>query len=77
MRFLRSLLARVRAWMSTTRDAGTVEPARLLWLSPAILREVTPHGVRVYSLCGGCGARMDRSATLCEECAQGQHPTAF
>jgi hypothetical protein len=33
-------------------------------------RDVTPHGVRFYSLCGDCGARLNASATLCDECAQ-------
>jgi hypothetical protein len=35
-----------------------------------IHREVTANGVRVFSLCGSCGARLNASATLCEECAQ-------
>jgi hypothetical protein len=35
-----------------------------------IHREVTPHGVRVFSLCGDCGAMLQASATLCDECAQ-------
>jgi hypothetical protein len=35
-----------------------------------ILRDVTPHGVRVYSLCGSCGAHLSASATLCEACAR-------
>jgi len=35
-----------------------------------IHREVTPNGVRVFSLCGCCGASLQASATLCEECAQ-------
>ena len=34
-----------------------------------IHREVTAAGVRVFSLCGGCGARLNASATLCDECA--------
>jgi ribosomal protein L40E len=38
--------------------------------SVAIHRDVTPNGVRVYSLCASCGARLHASATLCEECAQ-------
>ena len=37
---------------------------------PAIHREVTPNGVRVFSLCADCGAQLNASATLCEECAQ-------
>jgi hypothetical protein len=35
-----------------------------------IHREVTPNGVRVFSLCAGCGAMLQASATLCDECAQ-------
>ena len=37
---------------------------------PPIHRDVSANGVRVFSLCGGCGARLQTSATLCEECAQ-------
>ena len=35
-----------------------------------ILRDVTPQGVRVYSLCGSCGASLAASATLCDACAR-------
>jgi hypothetical protein len=35
-----------------------------------ILRDVSRHGVRVYSLCGCCGAHLSASATLCEACAR-------
>lgn len=35
-----------------------------------IHRDVTPNGVRVYSLCGDCGTQLQASATLCDECAQ-------
>ena len=42
----------------------------LMALRPAIHRDVTPSGVRVYSLCGSCGTRLETSATLCEDCAQ-------
>jgi hypothetical protein len=38
--------------------------------SRPILRDVTPHGVRVYSLCGSCGAHLAASATLCDACAR-------
>lgn len=41
----------------------------LIAFQAAIHREVTSSGVRVYSLCGSCGARLEASATLCEECA--------
>lgn len=36
----------------------------------SIHREVTPHGVRVFSLCNSCGTTLQASATLCDECAQ-------
>jgi hypothetical protein len=42
----------------------------LVTLERPILREVTPHGVRVSSLCASCGAQLAASATLCESCAQ-------
>ncbi len=77
MRLLRSILARMRAWRLKRRSEGTTEPLLLLQFGPSIYRDVTPCGVRVYSLCGGCGARLESSATLCEECAQGPHPSAF
>lgn len=81
MLVLRSFLARVRAWymravgrtLTIGIDVTTLVPAT----GQGILRDVTPNGVRVYSLCGGCGARLQCSATLCEECAQGPHTSTF
>jgi predicted amidophosphoribosyltransferase len=35
-----------------------------------ILRDVSRNGVRVYSLCGSCGAQLAASATLCDACAR-------
>jgi hypothetical protein len=73
MSSLLQLVNRVRAWrgwrtlrrpsdtLLTLGGAPTVRP---------ILREVTPHGVRVYSLCGSCGAHLGASATLCDTCAR-------
>ena len=81
MRFLRSMFARARAWYM--RVTGRVELDLELdaWTfastGPLLYRDVTQQGVRVYSLCGSCGARMECSATLCEECAQGPHTSAF
>ena len=77
MQFLRSIVARIRAWWLSRTTKPVVTPAALLSFGASIHRDVTPNGVKFYSLCGGCGARLDCSATLCEECAQGQHPTAF
>jgi hypothetical protein len=74
MQLFRQFLARVRAWRAARRALNT--PADILTLvafqtfQTGIHREVTPSGVRVFSLCGTCGARLEASATLCEECAQ-------
>lgn len=76
MGFLRSILARIRAWRER-RTVKVVVPTLPLTFGASIHRDVTRNSVKFYSLCGGCGARLDCSATLCEECAQGQHPTAF
>jgi hypothetical protein len=76
MRFIRSIMARFRAWQMKRK--GLVDGSSLLLsFGPSIHRDVTPHGVRVYSVCGGCGARLECSATLCEECAQGPHTSTF
>lgn len=77
MQYLRSILARFRAWRLRKQVGIATGPFLLLSFGPSIYRDVTPTGVRVYSLCGGCGARLERSATLCEECAQGPHTSAF
>ena len=77
MQHLRSFLTRIRAWWSKKRAGKVVRPSLPLSFGASIHRDVTPQGVRFYSLCGGCGAKLACSATLCEECAQGPHPTAF
>ncbi len=77
MRYLRSILARFRAWQMRRKIGNAVGPFLLHSFGPSIYRDVTRNGVRVYSLCGGCGARLPCSATLCEECAQGPHTSAF
>ena len=77
MRYLRSILARFLAWRLQKRLRTAAGPSLLLSFGPSIYRDVTSNGVRVYSLCGGCGARLECSATLCEECAQGPHTSAF
>jgi hypothetical protein len=77
MRFLRSIVARFRAWRLKKRGITLARPTLLLSFGASIHRDVTPAGVKFYSLCGGCGARLDCSATLCEECAQGPHPSTF
>ena len=77
MQFLRSIVARIRAWRFGKRTDKVAVPSALLSFGASIDRDVTPTGVKFYSLCGGCGARLDCSATLCEECAQGPHPSTF
>jgi hypothetical protein len=77
MRFLRSLAARVRAWYRKAVGREATRVSFVPALGQGLLRDVTPNGVRVYSLCGGCGARLECSATLCEECAQGPRTSTF
>ncbi|HEY7233573.1 MAG TPA: hypothetical protein VH539_05450 [Gemmatimonadaceae bacterium] len=72
MQLLRQFIARIQAWRAARRAMRikTTDVLPLIALQAAIHREVTPSGVRVYSLCGSCGARLEASATLCEDCAQ-------
>jgi len=73
MRFLRGLFARLRAWKMrrfSPRGIVPIAPYDFAISMASIRRDVTPNGVRVYSLCGGCGTELHASATLCEECAQ-------
>jgi len=73
MQFLRRLIERVRTWAHARRAAQL--PSSLMFIDftsvrPPIHRDVSANGVRVFSLCGSCGARLQSSATLCTECAQ-------
>jgi hypothetical protein len=79
MQSLRQWINRVRSsrlWRSLLHTHAPRVPSLPLALSlditPSrpILREVTKHGVRVYSLCGSCGAHLAASATLCDACAR-------
>jgi hypothetical protein len=75
MSSLLQLVSRVRAWrvwhaLRRPLAAPVAPTAFLISSSRPILRDVTPHGVRVYSLCGSCGAHLDASATLCDVCAR-------
>jgi hypothetical protein len=82
MRFLRGqffsrLFARFRFWRSDRHAVKAVAAPTVLdfaSVAASIHREVTSTGVRVFSLCGCCGARLQASATLCEECAQKKRP---
>jgi hypothetical protein len=80
MEFFRRLLARLRSFgRSAQLPLSSVPrvpqrpdvPLAVHYFAP-IYREVTRDSVRVFSLCGCCGARLQASATLCEECAQKQ-----
>jgi len=74
MQFFRRLLARLfPGRFDRRRQRDSVVPLLLNPTAPqplTIHRDVSRNGVRVYSLCGTCGARLEASATLCEECAQ-------
>jgi hypothetical protein len=75
MRALHEFINRIRAWRpwkAFRRPSVAPAVARpILFVEERpILRDVTPHGVRVYSLCGKCGAQLNMSATLCEACAR-------
>lgn len=75
MSSLRELLSRVRLWRPwrALRRQPVVAPTALppyFGAERPILREVSRQGVRVYSLCGSCGARLSASATLCDACAR-------
>lgn len=75
MAFLQRLLKRYHAWRSA-RHVSAAIPLIVPAAQP-IFREVSPAGVRVYSLCGCCGARLEASATLCNACAQRRSPSSF
>jgi hypothetical protein len=81
MLYLRDLLNRIRLWpawhgwrswraLRRFRPTSSSDSPVLLAVSRPILRDVTPHGIRVYSLCGSCGAQLSASATLCDACAR-------
>ena len=69
MQALRELISRIRTWRMWYALRRTPAAPAILVHRP-ILRDVTANGVRVYSLCGSCGAHMAASATLCEACAR-------
>lgn len=70
MRFLHRLIARFKAWKARRSPRSISATFNFASHAAPIHREVTPNGVRVFSVCGACGARLQASATLCEECAQ-------
>ena len=73
VQLFRRIVARLRALKVARASAKPFIAASYLHIPSypaAIHRDVTPNGVRVYSLCGECGSRLRASATLCDECAQ-------
>lgn len=72
MQFIRRLIARLRAWHLDRQSAHFPAIVFLASTASTIHRDVSANGIRVYSLCGSCGARLNASATLCDECAQKQ-----
>ena len=71
MQLFLQFIARVQAWRASRRALRikATDFLPLIVFQTGIHREVSSSGVRVYSLCGCCGARLEASATLCEECA--------
>lgn len=76
MQLLHSLIARFRAWRAGWAAPSLVEAPLVIPAYPAIFREVSSHGVRVFSLCGSCGSRLEASATLCDACAKRRSPSS-
>ena len=75
MQYLRDVLSRIRrwrAWRALRRSpvASATGLPLALTISRPIRRDVSRQGVRVYSLCGCCGATLSASATLCDACAR-------
>lgn len=75
MSSLFQLVSRVRTWRlwrMLRRPLATPSTAPVFQAGPArpIFRDVSPQGVRVYSLCGSCGTTLGASATLCDPCAR-------
>jgi ribosomal protein L40E len=78
MQSLLVLFARLKQWRTgrlQRRPTFVSGIPILMPFQPAIIREVSAHGVRVISLCAVCGARLETSATLCEDCAHKQSRT--
>lgn len=69
------LMTRFRAWYAWRRPTRALP--LLIDLGAPIFREVSAHGIRVFSLCGSCGARLEQSATLCDACARRRSESAF
>jgi ribosomal protein L40E len=80
VQFFRRLVERFHAWRERRRAVRPFITPMYLNIphySVPIHREVTANGVRVYSLCADCGARLQASATLCDECALKRSPRPY
>jgi hypothetical protein len=75
MELLQRLLTRYRAWR-LGRQVSAAIPL-IMPASQPLFRDVSSSGVRIFSLCAGCGARLEMSATLCNACAQRRSPSSF
>lgn len=75
MAFLQRLLMRYRAWRAARQVSGAIP--LIIPAAHPIFRDVSSSGVRVYSLCGGCGARLETSATLCMACERRRSHSSF
>jgi ribosomal protein L40E len=72
---IQRFITRVRGWYAWRRPAAAALPLLIPSTGP-IFREVSSTGVRVFSLCGSCGARLEMSATLCGACARRRSPSS-
>ncbi|MDB4880587.1 MAG: hypothetical protein JWL60_2033 [Gemmatimonadetes bacterium] len=75
MSSLLELVSLVRGWriwgmFRRPLSAPVAAPVIPVLAARPILREVSPNGVRVYSLCNACGTTLGASATLCDACAR-------
>ena len=72
--FIRRFIARLFGGEYDRRAAREVLVPLII---PSVLlhRDVSAEGVRFYGICGSCGAQLEASATLCNECAQGHSRT--
>jgi hypothetical protein len=76
MLLLSRFMARIRAWRASWRRPQAYDIPLIVPAAGPIFREVSSNGVRVFSLCGSCGARMETSATLCNACARRRSPSS-
>ena len=82
MQSVKEIISWIREWRVwramglSTRQRLVAPDAGPSLTGRAILRDVTPNGVRVYSLCGCCGVPLSASATLCDVCARARRASS-